>query len=573
MTLYLTDSTPPDEIRRAREAGVVALKLYPAGATTNSDAGVTDIRKTYATLEAMQREGLLLLVHGEVTDADIDLFDREAVFIERVLQPLRRDFPGLKIVFEHITTREAAQYVAAGDARLAATITAHHLLFNRNAIFLGGMRPHYYCLPVLKREEHRRALVDAATSRLVEVLPRHRQCAACRAAEGACGGLRRLLHRVVGTRDVCEAFDAAGALDKLEGFASFHGADFYGLPRNSGRITLRKQAWTLPEALPFGCAAAQAVVRRRNPVVAVRRRGIATGIDMIEKQPRIALLIDADNSPASKIDVILAELAKVGVTNIRRAYGNWKKDGLKGWEAVLHEYAIRPVQQFDYSKGKNATDMGMIIEAMDLLYTDQPEAYGIVTSDSDFTPLVMHLKAKGALVFGFGAKKTPMPFVNACSRFLYLENLGQSGVAPDDRSATSGTPKSARKRAAADKGSVDIPVDIPLDGRTHSLGCRRAEAGRATGVAAAQCGGIGGRRGRLVGARLGGPADRQPGLLRPAQLRLPQAHRPDRSDAVVRARPARHAVRAARQAAGQGRARLMAAAKTLDTLAVLMPGL
>jgi len=149
---------------------------------------------------------------------------------------------------------------------------------------------------------------------------------------------------------------------------------------------------------------------------------------MIEKQPRIALLIDADNSPASKIDVILAELAKVGVTNIRRAYGNWKKDGLKGWEAVLHEYAIRPVQQFDYSKGKNATDMGMVIEAMDLLYTDQPEAFGIVSSDADFTPLVMHLKAKGAQVFGFGAKKTPMPFVNACSRFLYLENLVHGGV-------------------------------------------------------------------------------------------------------------------------------------------------
>ncbi len=148
---------------------------------------------------------------------------------------------------------------------------------------------------------------------------------------------------------------------------------------------------------------------------------------MIDKPARIALLIDADNSPASKIDVILAELAKVGVVNIRRAYGNWKKDGLKGWEAVLHEYAIRPIQQFDYSKGKNATDMGMVIDAMDLLYTDQPEAFGIVSSDSDFTPLVMHLKAKGAQVFGFGAKKTPMPFVNACSRFLYLENLGGRG--------------------------------------------------------------------------------------------------------------------------------------------------
>ncbi|MFN9726866.1 dihydroorotase, partial [Acidovorax sp.] len=155
MTLYLTDNTPPEEIRRAREAGVVALKLYPAGATTNSDAGVTDVRRTCATLEAMQREGLLLLVHGEVTDADIDLFDREAVFIDRVMQPLRRDFPELKVVFEHITTKEAAQYVAGADERTAATITAHHLLYNRNALFIGGMRPHYYCLPVLKREVHR----------------------------------------------------------------------------------------------------------------------------------------------------------------------------------------------------------------------------------------------------------------------------------------------------------------------------------------------------------------------------------------------------------------------------------
>lgn len=183
---------------------------------------------------------------------------------------------------------------------------------------------------------------------------------------------------------------------------------------------------------------------------------------MIEKQARIALLIDADNSPASKIDVILAELAKVGVTNIRRAYGNWKKDGLKGWEAVLHEYAIRPIQQFDYSKGKNATDMGMVIDAMDLLYTDRPEAFGIVSSDSDFTPLVMHLKAKGAQVFGFGAKKTPMPFVNACSRFLYLENLGAASDAdepekpakPDKAAAksrrkTRGPAKDAKEPAVA----------------------------------------------------------------------------------------------------------------------------
>jgi uncharacterized protein (TIGR00288 family) len=184
---------------------------------------------------------------------------------------------------------------------------------------------------------------------------------------------------------------------------------------------------------------------------------------MIEKQPRIALLIDADNSPAAKIDVILAELAKVGVTNIRRAYGNWKKDGLKGWEAVLHEYAIRPVQQFDYSKGKNATDMGMIIEAMDLLYTDQPDAYGIVTSDSDFTPLVMHLKAKGAQVFGFGAKKTPMPFVNACSRFLYLENLGQAGVADaaerPAKAAASKRGRGARGAAKNDETTADAVAE------------------------------------------------------------------------------------------------------------------
>jgi uncharacterized LabA/DUF88 family protein len=166
---------------------------------------------------------------------------------------------------------------------------------------------------------------------------------------------------------------------------------------------------------------------------------------VIDKPARIALLIDADNSPSSKIDVILAELAKVGVTNIRRAYGNWKKDGLKGWEAVLHEYAIRPIQQFDYSKGKNATDMGMVIDAMDLLYTDEPEAFGIVSSDSDFTPLVMHLKAKGAQVFGFGAKKTPMPFVNACSRFLYLENLGTAPDADESEKPVKAPAKSRRK--------------------------------------------------------------------------------------------------------------------------------
>ena len=252
MTLYLTDVTPPDEIARAAEAGIVALKLYPAGATTNSDAGVTDIRKTYKTLEAMQRAGLKLLVHGEVTDSEIDLFDREAVFIDRVMAPLRKDFPELKVVFEHITTKEAAQYVADADAHTAATITAHHLLYNRNAIFLGGIRPHYYCLPVLKREVHRQALVQAATSGSPKFFlgtdsaphPAHLKEHPC-----GCAGCYTALTAL---ELYAEALEAAGALDKLEGFASFFGADFYGLPRNSGRVTLRKETWTIPDEVAFG---------------------------------------------------------------------------------------------------------------------------------------------------------------------------------------------------------------------------------------------------------------------------------------------------------------------------------
>ncbi|MGL4809170.1 MAG: dihydroorotase [Giesbergeria sp.] len=252
MTLYLTDNLPPDEIARAKDAGVVACKLYPAGATTNSDAGVTDLRKTYKTLEAMQKAGLLLLVHGEVTSPDIDLFDREAVFIEQQLIPLRRDFPELKIVFEHITTQEAAQYVQEADRFTAATLTAHHLLYNRNAIFTGGIRPHYYCLPVLKREVHRQALVQAATSGSPRFFlgtdsaphPAHLKehasgCAGCYTAHAA-------------IEMYAEAFDNAGALDKLEGFASFHGPDFYGLPRNQGTITLRRESWTPPEHFAFG---------------------------------------------------------------------------------------------------------------------------------------------------------------------------------------------------------------------------------------------------------------------------------------------------------------------------------
>ena len=254
MTLYLTDNLPADEIARAKDAGVVAAKLYPAGATTNSDAGVTDLRKTYKTLEAMQKAGMLLLVHGEVTSSDIDLFDREAVFIDTQLIPLRRDFPELKIVFEHITTREAAQYVAQSDAFTAATITAHHLLYNRNAIFTGGIRPHFYCLPVLKREVHRQALVQAATSGSPKFFlgtdsaphPAHLKehatgCAGCYTAHAA-------------MPLYAEAFDNADALGQLEGFASFHGADFYGLPRNSGTLTLRRESWTPPESFAFGDA-------------------------------------------------------------------------------------------------------------------------------------------------------------------------------------------------------------------------------------------------------------------------------------------------------------------------------
>jgi dihydroorotase len=252
MSLYLTDHLPPEEIARAAEAGVVACKLYPAGATTHSDAGVTKIRNIYPTLEAMQRHGLLLLVHGEVTSPEVDLFDREAVFIEEQLIPLRRDFPELKIVMEHITTQEAAQYVTQAGRHTAATITAHHLLYNRNAIFMGGIRPHYYCLPVLKREVHRQALVQAATSGSPQFFlgtdsaphPAHLKehasgCAGCYTAHAA-------------LEMYAEVFDAAGALHRLEGFASFHGPDFYGLPRNTSTVTLKRESWTPPLSFPLG---------------------------------------------------------------------------------------------------------------------------------------------------------------------------------------------------------------------------------------------------------------------------------------------------------------------------------
>jgi len=257
MTLYLTDTLAPAEIAAAKAAGLPAAKLYPAGATTNSDAGVSDVRKIYPTLEAMQKQGMLLLVHGEVTDGEIDIFDREAVFIDRVLQPLRRDFPELKIVFEHITTKDAADFVASSDAHTAATITAHHLLYNRNAIFTGGIRPHYYCLPVLKREVHRQALLLAATGQLETAgkfflgtdsaphaahLKEHASgCAGCYTAHAA-------------LELYAQAFESAGKLDVLEAFASFNGADFYGLPRNTGSVTLTRQAWAAPESYPYGDA-------------------------------------------------------------------------------------------------------------------------------------------------------------------------------------------------------------------------------------------------------------------------------------------------------------------------------
>ena len=255
MTLYLTDNTPPDEIRRAKDSGFIhAVKLYPAGATTNSDAGVTALSKCYKTLETMQEVGMPLLVHGEVTDPAIDIFDREAIFIERVMQPLRHDMPALKVVFEHITTKDAAQYVSEASGPVAATITAHHLLYNRNEIFRGGIRPHYYCLPVLKREEHRQALLRAAASGSPKFFlgtdsaphPKGLKEHAC-----GCAGCYTALHAM---ELYAQAFEQASALDKLETFASFSGPAFYGLPRNEGTITLKRETWTLPTELALGDA-------------------------------------------------------------------------------------------------------------------------------------------------------------------------------------------------------------------------------------------------------------------------------------------------------------------------------
>ena len=252
MTLYLTDKTSADEIREARACGFVqGVKLYPAGATTNSDAGVTDIRKPRAALQAMQEVDLPLLVHGEVTDPDVDVFDRERAFIDRVLIPLRRDFPALRVVFEHITTADAADYVREAEPGIGATITAHHLLYNRNAIFQGGLRPHWYCLPVLKREVHRAALLRAATSGnpryfLGTDSAPHAQRLKEHAA--ACAGCYTAPHAL---ELYAAAFELAGALDRLEGFASLHGPQFYRLPVNTGKVTLRRAPWEIPQALPF----------------------------------------------------------------------------------------------------------------------------------------------------------------------------------------------------------------------------------------------------------------------------------------------------------------------------------
>ena len=253
MTLYLTDITSADEIKHAKASGVVhAVKLYPAGATTNSDAGVTDLRKSYAALEEMQRCGMPLLVHGEVTSPDIDIFDREAVFIERVMQPLLKDLPGLRVVFEHITTQDAAEFVTSAPDTIAATLTPQHLLYNRNAMLVGGIRPHLYCLPVLKREMHREALIKAATSGNKKFfLGTDSAPHAQHTKENACGCAGCYsAHSAIEL--YAEAFENAGALDKLEGFASFYGADYYGLPRNTDKVTLRKEEWQVPASVGFG---------------------------------------------------------------------------------------------------------------------------------------------------------------------------------------------------------------------------------------------------------------------------------------------------------------------------------
>lgn len=252
MTLYLADNTSPDAIREAKDSGIVfAVKYYPAGATTNSDNGVTDIKKVWPVLAAMEEAQLPLLVHGEVTDRDIDIFDREQVFIDRVLEPLLQRFTELRVVLEHITTQQAADYVRNGPDNLAATITPQHLLLNRNALFAGGLRPHHYCLPVLKAENHRQAVVAAATEGHPRFFLGTDSAPHARSAkENACG-CAGIYSAPAGIELYAEVFDRENALDKLEAFANHHGADFYRLPRNEGTITLEKRHWTVPAALPY----------------------------------------------------------------------------------------------------------------------------------------------------------------------------------------------------------------------------------------------------------------------------------------------------------------------------------
>jgi dihydroorotase len=255
MTLYLTDDTSPKEIGHAKQSGFVhGVKFYPAGATTHSESGVTDIARCYSALEKMQEIGLPLLIHGEVTDSSVDIFDREKIFVERVLAPLTARFPGLKVVLEHVTTEEAVQFVKGASDRVAATITAHHLLLNRNALFEGGLNAHHYCLPVLKRERHREALLAAATSGNPKFFLGTDSAPHSRSAKEIACGCAGIFTAHVGIELYAEVFERAGALDKLEGFASFFGAAFYGLPRNSETIKLINESWRVPEELAFGDA-------------------------------------------------------------------------------------------------------------------------------------------------------------------------------------------------------------------------------------------------------------------------------------------------------------------------------
>ncbi len=253
MTLYLTDSTVPSEIIEARRSGVIhGVKYYPAGATTNSAAGVTDIARCYATLEMMEQVGMPLLVHGEVTDSEVDVFDRERFFLERVLIPITQRFSHLRVVFEHITTSEAVDFVTGASSHVAATVTAHHLLLNRNALFQGGIQPHHYCLPVLKRETHRRKLIEAATSGNPKFFLGTDSAPHSRSIKESACGCAGIYSAYAAIELYAEAFEQVEALDKLEAFASFHGADFYQLPRNKDSITLKKESWNAPAKLKFG---------------------------------------------------------------------------------------------------------------------------------------------------------------------------------------------------------------------------------------------------------------------------------------------------------------------------------